>query len=427
MLLRNGHLIDPGQAIDGITDIRIEGNIILEVGPDLPIVNGEEVIDLEELYVIPGLIDMHVHLRDPGNEDSEDLESGSKAAIHGGFTTVVAMPNTKPPIDSVAMVRYIIDKSRQLGYADVLPSAAITKGQKGEEITEMGLLHDAGAIAFTEDGRTVANAGVMRKAMEYGKNFDLLFMDHCEDLDLRGSGCMNEGKLSTEMGLFGIPREAEDIMIMREIMLSRLTGARLHIQHLSTATGLELIRRAKAEGLPVTCEVTPHHLFLTEEAVRGYNTAAKVAPPLRTKEDNEALIEGLKDGTIDCIATDQAPHAASYKECEFDKAAPGISSIEIAFPLIWTNLVEPGHMTMSDVVKVMSARPAQLLGLERGSLIPGRVADIMVFDPNEERVVDTADFYSKGKNCPYVGLTLSGWPKHVFRDGRYIMKNGVIE
>lgn len=426
MLLRNGHLVDPGQAIDGVTDIRIKDATIAEVGPDLPLLEDEKVLDIDGLYVIPGLIDTHVHLRDPGHEDSEDMESGAKAAIHGGFTTVVAMPNTNPVIDSVPMVTYIRDKSRRLGYADVLPSAAITKGELGEEITEMGLLHEEGAIAFTDDGKSVADAGVMRKAMDYGKNYDVLFMEHCEDLNLRGRGVMNEGALATEMGLFGNPKEAEDVIIMRDIMLARLTGARLHIQHLSTASGLEMVRQAKAEGLPVSCEVTPHHLFLTEEAVRGYNTFAKVAPPLRTAADNEALIEGLKDGTIDCVGTDHAPHAMEFKECEFDRAAPGISSIEVAFPLIWSKLVETGQFTLTEVVQVMSARPAALLGLERGSLIPGKIADIMVFDPNTEKEVDTADFYSKGKNCPYVGMTLSGWPQYVFREGRMVLEKGVI-
>ena len=427
MLLRNGHLVDPSQAIDGVTDIRIEDELILEVGPDLPLIEGEDVLELNGLYVVPGLIDTHVHFRDPGNEDSEDMESGAKAAIHGGFTTVVAMPNTRPVIDSVPLATYIMERSRAVGLADVLPTAAITKGELGEEITEMGLLHQAGVIAFTEDGKSVASAGVMRKAMDYGKQFDVLFMDHCEDLSLRGRGVMNEGALATEMGLFGAPAAAEDLIIMRDIMLARLTGARLHIQHLSTATGLEMVRQAKAEGLPVSCEVTPHHLFLTEEAVRGYNTAAKVAPPLRTKADNNALIAGLKDGTVDCVGTDHAPHAAAFKDCEFDKAAPGISSIEVAFPLIWTHLVESGRFSLADVVNFMSTRPAQLLRLERGSLAPGRCADILIFDPDTEKIVSTDDFYSKGKNCPYVGEKLAGWPRFVFRAGRLVLNEGVVQ
>lgn len=426
MLLRNGHLVDPSQAIDGVTDIRIENGVVSEVGPDLPEQDGEEIFDLSGCYVMPGLIDTHVHLRDPGQEESEDLESGSKAAIVGGFTTVVAMPNTFPVVDNVPIVRYIKDKSARLGYADVLPTAAITKGQEGQEITEIGFLRDAGVIAFTEDGKSVANSGILRKAMTYSKPYDVLFMSHCEDKDLKGAGCMNAGALATEMGLGGIANEVEDIIIMRDIMLAKMTGVRLHIQHLSTASGLELVREAKAKGLPVTCEVTPHHLFLTEDAVRGYNTDAKVAPPLRTAADNEALINGLKDGTITCIGTDHAPHSSDKKDVEFERAANGISSIEIAFPLIWTHLVETGRFTLSEIVSIMSCNPAELLRIDRGSLSVGKVADVLIFDPETERAVNPQEFYSKGKNCPYIGEVLRGWPSMVLRAGRVVLKNGAI-
>lgn len=426
MLLRNGHLVDPSQAIDGVTDIRIENGVVSEVGPDLPEQDGEEIFDLSGCYVMPGLIDTHVHLRDPGQEESEDLESGSKAAIAGGFTTVVAMPNTFPVVDNVPIVRYIKDKSARLGYADVLPTAAITKGQEGQEITEIGFLRDAGVIAFTEDGKSVANSGILRKAMTYSKPYDVLFMSHCEDKDLKGAGCMNAGALATEMGLGGIANEVEDIIIMRDIMLAKMTGVRLHIQHLSTASGLELVREAKAKGLPVTCEVTPHHLFLTEDAVRGYNTDAKVAPPLRTAADNEALINGLKDGTITCIGTDHAPHSSDKKDVEFERAANGISSIEIAFPLIWTHLIETGRFTLSEIVSIMSCNPAELLRIDRGSLSVGKVADVLIFDPETERAVNPQEFYSKGKNCPYTGEVLRGWPSMVLRAGRVVLKNGAI-
>lgn len=426
MLLRNGHLVDPSQAIDGVTDIRIENGVVSEVGPDLPEQDGEEIFDLSGCYVMPGLIDTHVHLRDPGQEESEDLESGSKAAIAGGFTTVVAMPNTFPVVDNVPIVRYIKDKSARLGYADVLPTAAITKGQEGQEITEIGFLRDAGVIAFTEDGKSVANSGILRKAMTYSKPYDVLFMSHCEDKDLKGAGCMNAGALATEMGLGGIANEVEDIIIMRDIMLAKMTGVRLHIQHLSTASGLELVREAKAKGLPVTCEVTPHHLFLTEDAVRGYNTDAKVAPPLRTAADNEALINGLKDGTITCIGTDHAPHSSDKKDVEFERAANGISSIEIAFPLIWTHLVETGRFTLSEIVSITSCNPAELLRIDRGSLSVGKVADVLIFDPETERAVNPQEFYSKGKNCPYIGEVLRGWPSMVLRAGRVVLKNGAI-
>ena len=426
MLLKNGHLVDPSQAIDGVTDIRIANGVITAVGPDLPEEEGEEAIDVSGCYVMPGLIDTHVHLRDPGQEESEDLESGCKAAIAGGFTTVVAMPNTFPVVDNVPIVRYINDKSARLGYADVLQTAAITKGQEGQEITEIGFLKDAGVIAFTEDGRSVANSGILRKAMTYSKPYDVLFMSHCEDKDLKGGGVMNAGALATEMGLGGIANEVEDIIIMRDIMLAKMTGVRLHIQHLSTASGLELVREAQAKGLPVTCEVTPHHLFLTEDAVRGYNTDAKVAPPLRTKADNDALIAGLKDGTITCIGTDHAPHSSDKKDVEFERAANGISSIEVAFPLIWTHLVESGRFTLSEIVTIMSYNPAELLRIDRGSLSVGKVADMVVFNPETEKAVDPQTFYSKGKNCPYVGEVLRGWPSLVLRAGRVVLKDGVI-
>lgn len=426
MLLKNGHLVDPSQAIDGVTDIRIDNGVISEVGPDLPENKDEEIFDLAGCYVVPGLIDTHVHLRDPGQEESESLETGTKAAIAGGFTSVVAMPNTNPVVDNVPIVRYIAEKSKRLGYADVLQTASITKGENGEEITEIGFLKNAGVIAFTEDGKTVENSGILRKAMTYSKPFDVLFMSHCEDKNLKGAGVMNAGALATEMGLLGIAREVEDIIIQRDIMLAKMTGVRLHISHLSTSTGLELVREAQAKGLPVTCEVTPHHLFLTEDAVRGYNTSAKVAPPLRTAEDNEALIEGLKDGTITCIGTDHAPHSADKKDVEFERAANGISSIEVAFPLIWTKLVETGRFALSEIVSIMSCKPAELLRIDRGSLSVGKVADVMIFDPHVEKVVDPQSFYSKGKNCPYAGEKLSGWPKMVLREGRIVLKDGVI-
>lgn len=427
MLLINGHLVDPVQAIDGVTDIRFENGIIVEIGPDLVPNPDEEVFDVDGKYVIPGLIDTHVHLRDPGQEEHEDLESGTKAAIHGGFTTVVAMPNTHPVVDNVPTVNYLLRKSKINGYADVLPSAAITVGEEGKEITEIGLLHEAGAIAFTEDGRSVADAGVFVKAMKYSKPYDVLFMSHCEDKALKGSGVMNAGDLALEMGLAGIPNEVEDSIIMRDILLANMCKVRLHICHLSTKTGLEMIAEAKEKGQQVTCEVTPHHLFLTEDRVKGYNTLAKVAPPLRTKEDNEALIAGLKSGAIDCIGTDHAPHALEYKDVEFDRAANGISSIEVAFPLIWTKLYQTGEFTISEIVQFMSVNPAKLLRLnDRGSLMAGNLADIVVIDPKVEKEVDTLEFYSKGKNCPYIGEKLSGWPDMVFREGRLVLNEGKI-
>lgn len=427
MLLRNGHLVDPSQAIDGVTDIRIKDGLIDEIGPDLPEIEGEEIYDLKGYMVIPGLVDLHVHLRDPGQELSEDMESGTRAAIAGGFTSIVCMPNTNPVVDQVAIVSYLIDKSANIGLADVLPTACITKGQAGHEITEIGLLHEAGVVAFTEDGKSVPSSGMMRKAMDYSRAYDVLFMSHCEDLDLAGDGVMNEGLLASQLGLKGQPREVEDLVIARDIMISRLSDCRLHISHLSSKTGLDLIRFYKGqEGYRLSCEVTPHHLFLTEDAVIGYDTNAKVAPPLRTKEDCEALIEGLKDGSIDCIATDHAPHAMEKKELEFFQAANGISSIEVAFPLVWTKLVQSGRFSLSEIVTLMSLNPAKLIGIDRGSLIPGKIADITVFDPDTEKNVDPKTFYSKGKNCPYAGMVLSGWPSKVFREGRLVFDEEIV-
>ena len=401
MLLRNGHLVDPSQAIDGVTDIRIENGVVSEVGPDLPEQDGEEIFDLSGCYVMLGLIDTHVHLRDPGQEESEDLESGSKAAIAGGFTTVVAMPNTFPVVDNVPIVRYIKDKSARLGYADVLPTAAITKGQEGQEITEIGFLRDAGVIAFTEDGKSVANSGILRKAMTYSKPYDVLFMSHCEDKDLKGAGCMNAGALATEMGLGGIANEVEDIIIMRDIMLAKMTGVRLHIQHLSTASGLELVREAKAKGLPVTCEVTPHHLWFDDSRL-----TYRVNPPIRKADDVTALIDAIKDGTVTCIGTDHAPHTAEEKE----KGAAGMVGLETAFGVCYTKLCREQRLPLEMLSFLMSAGPAAVLGLadRKGMLDPGYDADIVLVDLDHMYEVHADELHSKSKNCPYDGALLYG-------------------
>lgn len=425
MLLKNGHVVDPAQNLNGKADILLEGDKIVAIGPELT-ADGAQVVDLTGRVVMPGFVDMHVHLREPGREDKETIATGCQAAIHGGFTSIACMPNTTPVADNEAVVEAVLYKAYKANLADVYPIACITKGQKGEELTEMLLLHQAGAVAFSDDGRTVQHSGVLRRAMDYSKALDGLLISHCEDEDLLGGGMVNEGIVSTELGLAGIPNEVEDLIIARDLMLAKLTGCRLHIAHVSTAGGVELIARAKAEGVRVTAEATPHHLCLTEEAVRGYDTNTKVNPPLRTEADRAALFAGLKAGIIDCVSTDHAPHTIQEKEVEYVYAANGISGLETAVPLIWTDFVTTGQLTLEELALRMSKRPAEILGIAKGTLEPGRTADVVVINPNQEKAVDPAQFYSKGKNTPFVGRVLKGWPEMVIKSGRIVLKQGVL-
>lgn len=426
ILIKNGLVVDPSQGLEAVRDILIEGETIAAVGENLT-ADGAEVIDAAGKIVMPGLVDMHVHLREPGQEYKEDILSGTRAAAHGGVTSVASMPNTHPPVDNEAIVEMISRKAKAYGYADVYPTACITKGQQGEELTEMGLLHQSGAIAFTDDGRSVMDPGVMRRALDYSKIFDGLLISHCEEENLRGSGVMNEGLVSTELGLKGIPNAVEDLMIVRDLMLAELTGARVHIAHLSTASGVQMVRAAKAKGVRVTAETTPHHLFLTDEAVRGYDTNTKVNPPLRTEADNQALIAALRDGTVDCIVTDHAPHALEDKECEYDYAANGISGIETSLPLVWTNLYKTGQLSLSDIVRLMSLNPAELLRIDKGTLQAGKMADILIIDPTVEKEVKAEEFCSKGKNSPFIGMRLSGWADTVLKAGRIVVEKGEVQ
>lgn len=425
MLLKNGHVVDPAQNLNGKSDILLEGDKIVAVGPELT-ADGAQIVDLTGRVVMPGFVDMHVHLREPGREDKETIATGCQAAIHGGFTSIACMPNTTPVADNEAVVEAVLYKAYKANLADVYPIACITKGQKGEELTEMLLLHQAGAVAFSDDGRTVQNSGVLRRAMDYSKALDGLLISHCEDEDLLGSGVVNEGIVSTELGLAGIPNEVEDLVIARDLMLAKLTGCRLHIAHVSTAGGVTLIAKAKAEGVRVTAEATPHHLCLTEEAVRGYDTNTKVNPPLRTEADRAALFAGLKAGIIDCVSTDHAPHTIQEKELEYMYAANGISGLETAVPLIWTDFVTTGQLTLEELALKMSKRPAEILGIAKGTLEPGRMADIVIINPEQEKMVDPAQFYSKGKNTPFVGRILKGWPEMVIKGGRIVLKQGVL-
>ena len=414
--IKNGHLIDPSEGLDGIGDVFIEHGKIREVRMQTAKRSGSRdrgsdksrIIDAKGCIVMPGLIDMHVHLREPGFEYKETIKTGTEAAVHGGFTTVCCMPNTYPVHDNASVTEFIIRRAAEEGSCSVLPIGAITKGQKGEELAEMGTMVNEGCIAFSDDGSPVMNSLIMRRALEYSKAFDVPVISHCEDVMLSDSGVVNEGLMSVTLGLKGIPAESEQIIIFRDIALAQLTGARLHIAHVSTEGSIQLIRDAKKRGVHVTAETCPHYFSLTEDAVRGYDTNAKVNPPLRTKRDREAIKEGLRDGTIDVIATDHAPHHADEKLREFDMAPSGISGLDTALGLSLA-LVHEGVLTLQQLVKKMSTHPARILHMhDKGVLKAGSVADIVIADMNREWKVDAEKFVSKGKNTPFHGRTLKG-------------------
>ena len=416
-LLRGARIIDPSQNLDDTRDILIINGCIAEIKEKIEISDVEET-DLSGMIVTPGLIDMHAHFRDPGYEYKEDIESGSKSAAAGGFTTVACMPNTAPPIDNGALVEYVKSKTSKISKIKILPIGCVSKGQEGKEITEMGDMAQAGAVAFSDDGKPVADSSLMRKAMVYASMFDRVIIDHCEDPALFEGGQINEGRVSTLLGLTGIPAAAEEIMVARDILLAKEMGTMVHIAHISTKGSVELIRKAKSEGVRVTCEVTPHHLTLTEEAVRNYDTNAKVNPPLRTQEDLKALLEGLKDGTIDAIATDHAPHHIDEKDIEFDKAAFGLVGLETALGLVLTKIVGEGGLSLNKAVEKMTSGPAKILGLHMGTIKIGAPADITVIDPNRVWTVDKDKFFSKGRNTPFNGWELKGKAVLTIVDGK---------
>ncbi len=418
--------MDPSQNLDEVCDVLIRDGKIAEIGKDLK-AEGAEVKDVTGQIVCPGLVDIHCHLREPGLERKETIATGTRAAAAGGFTTVMPMPNTAPVADSPASILYVRDRAKEVGVVHVYPIGAITKGSRGQELAEMSAMADAGAVAFSDDGRPVDSSRIMRLAMEYSLITKLPLIAHEEDLALVDDGDMNESAVSTVLGLRGNPAAAEETMIARDIILTRLTGARLHIAHVSTAHGVQLIREAKAEGLPITAEVTPHHLTLTEEAVRTYDTNTKVNPPLRTKNDVDALIEGLKDGTIDCVATDHAPHTVEDKVVEYHYAANGISGFETALPVLWTELVQEGRMTAMELIDKMSTSAAKIMNLPAGTLAVGAAADVTVIDPETILAVDKNEFYSKGKNTPYHERLLSGWPMLTIVDGTVVMEDRKIK
>ena len=420
-LLKNGRVIDPANSRDGMADVLIGADgLIAQVGPGLDAGPDTSVIDCTGQVVAPGLIDMHVHLRVPGQEYKEDVASGTAAAANGGFTALACQPNTSPPIDQAGIVRDILAQAVHAS-ARVHVVAAVSKGLENTELSEIADLKDAGADAIGDDAFPVHNSGFLRRAMEYCSMLDLPYMTHCEDKDLTGDGVMNEGYVSTVLGLRGIPRSAENIGTARNILLAMTTGCRLHVLHVSTKESVEIIRHAKKFGAPITCETCPQYVALTDEACLEYNTNAKMSPPLRTKADQEAIIEGLRDGTIDAIATDHAPHAPHEKEQEFARAPFGMLGLETSLGLVVTHLVKPGVLTLSQMVEKMSLAPARILGVPAGTLSVGAPADITVFDPDAEWTVDISKFKSKSRNSVLDGVTLTGKPVTTFVGGRQII------
>ena len=409
LLIKNGRIVDPVNNLDMVADIYIGQGIIQEVGPNLTAPKEIDILEAEGFIITPGLLDMHTHLREPGFEDSEDIESGTRAAVHGGFTAVACMPNTKPVIDNAAVVRSILARAGEKGSCRVYPIGSITKGLQGEELAEMGDMVKAGVVAVSDDGMPVANSYIMRNALQYAKSLNIPVISHCEEPTLSSGGVMNEGYMSTVLGLKGIPAAAEDIMVARDLILAETTGARVHIAHISTKGSVEIVRAAKDRGIKVTCEATPHHFSLTDNSVRDYDTNTKVNPPLRTDEDLEAVIAGLKDGTIDVIASDHAPHTIESKDVEYDYAPFGISGLETSLPLMVSNLIIPGELSWMQTIRKTTYEPAKILNIKLDGIRKGSPADITVINPNSDRKVDTKNFISKGKNSPFDGENLKGW------------------
>ncbi len=430
LLLKNGTIVDPSQNLMAKRDVLIERDEgrgtrdgrILTVAENI-IAEGAEVIDCTGKFVVPGLVDMHVHFREPGEEHKETIATGSAAAVTGGFTTVCCMPNTKPPLDSVAAIEFVLQRANELGLCRVLPIGSVSIGLKHEQLTEMAAMKEAGTVAFSDDGEPVQDGGFLRKVLAYAKVCDAVVILHCEDKSLTAGGVMNEGLTSLRLGLRGMPRAAEVTAVQRAVELAKLTGSKVHIAHVSTKEAVEIIRQAKERGVRVTAEVTPHHLTLTEEAVDEYNTNAKMNPPLRTEEDVAALREALAEGVIDCIATDHAPHALEEKETTFDDAPFGIVGLETAVGVLWTELVHKANFPVMRLVEAMSTKPCQILGLDGGTLREGSRADVTVIDPNAEWVVQPEKFRSKGKNTPYAGWTLKGKVVMTICNGQIVFRH----
>jgi len=423
VLIRGGRVIDPANDIDEICDVWMSNGKIAGVG----IFDGaaEKTIDAGERIVCPGLIDMHVHLREPGQEWKEDIESGSRAAVAGGITSMCCMPNTGPHIDHAGVALQIIERARQVGLCNVHPIGAVTKNLDGKELTEMRELTRAGCVAFSDDGMPIWHAGVMRKALEYASSFGFMIIQHAEELTLTKGGAINEGWVSTQLGVTGMPVEGEDSMIARDIMLARRVDARYHVAHISSKGAVELVRAARAEGLKVTTEAAPHHFAMTEEEVLGFNADAKMSPPLRTETDRLAVIEGLRDGTIDVIATDHAPHHEDDKRCGLSCAAFGIVGLETMLP-VSLQLVRDGVLSLSDMLAKMTSNPARLLGLDSGTLSIGSTADVTIFDPDATWIVDRDKLVSKGKNTPWHGKEMTGQVSHTLKAGCLVYVAGEV-
>ncbi len=426
-LLKAAHAIDPQLHLDDICDVLIEDGKIAQIGKDLAAPKDACVIDAAGKYLVPGLVDMHVHFRDPGFEYKETIETGSRAAVHGGFTDVATMPNTNPVTDTGAEIRYQLDHGREVGLVHIRPIGALTKESKGEALAEIGDMVMEGACAFSDDGHGVQSAGMMRTCMEYVSQFNRVVAAHCEVESLSANGVINEGRASTRLGMFGWPALAEELEISRDIELCRLTGCPLHICHISTARGADLVRQAKAEGLPVTAEVCPHHLFLNEEDITTtYNTNLKMNPPLRTADDARALQEAVVDGTIDCIVTDHAPHAAHEKDTEWEIAYFGTIGLETSLPLMLTRMVASNKLSWTRLVELMAVNPRRILRLEPIRLEAGCAADLTLIDPNLKIDVTEDYFESKSKNSAFIGEKLCGVATDVFVGGRRTLAEGVV-
>lgn len=428
LLIKGGRVIDPAQNLDEEMDLLVEDGKIAKLAKGIELAEAQcQIISAQGLLVVPGLIDMHVHLREPGLEYKETIQSGTRAAAMGGFTSVACMPNTNPVVDNQAIVEYIKFKAKTEGIVNVYPIGSISKGLKGEELSEIGELKAAGVVALSDDGNPIKSSDLMRRAMEYTKMFNLAIISHSEEKELVGEGVMNEGYVSTILGLKGIPNAAEEIMVARDVLLAELTDCPVHIAHVSTKGSVRIIREAKKRGVKVTTEATPHHFSLTDEAVMSYDTNTKVNPPLRKQEDVLAVIEGLKDGTIDAIATDHAPHAIEEKDVEYNYAPFGMVGLETAVGLVMTRLVNEGHLTISEAIEKLTVKPAGILGLSKGQLAVGSDADITLIDLEKKEIVESKNFASKGINSPFQGIELKGIPVTTIVAGEIVMRDRKLE